>query len=248
MRRLVLLGASNVRRGLPAVVETARGAWGPDLEIFGAFGHGRSYGTRSCIPFRCLPGILECGLWEALAGSAPAQETAVVTDVGNDVVYGAPVPAILGWVGECLERLAARGAAIRVTGLPVARLRRVSPAEYLFFRTLFFRGSRVAWRRAIDAVGEVDAGIRRLAAGAGATIIDPPGDWYGADPIHVRRRDRAAAWAEILGVAKLPAPMPLGEALRLRAAAPDVRWLAGVERRRRQPAFAAPDGLRVALY
>lgn len=227
-------------------MQTARAAWGPNLEIFGAFGHGRSYGARSCIPFRCLPGILECGIWDALPEGG--ETTAVVTDVGNDVVYGAAVPAILGWVGECLARLAARGAAIRVTGLPVARLRRVSPAEYLFFRTLFFRGSRVPWRRAIDAVGEVDAGIRRLAAASGAAIVELPGEWYGADPIHIRRRNRATAWARILGVANLSAPMPLREALRLRAAAPDVRWLAGVERRRRQPAFAAPDGLRVALY
>ncbi len=227
-------------------MQTARAAWGSSLEIFGAFGHGRSFGARSCIPFRCLPGILECGIWDALPEGGEA--TAVVTDVGNDIVYGAPVPAILEWVGECLARLAARGAAIRVTGLPVARLRRVSPAEYLFFRTLFFRGSRVPWRTAIDAIGEVDAGIRWLAAASGAAIVELPGEWYGADPIHIRRRNRKAAWAQILGVADLSAPMPLREAARLRAAEPAIRWLAGFEQRREQPAFVGRDGARVSLY
>ena len=79
MTRLVLLGASNVRRGLPIVVETARAAW-PRLEILGAFGHGRSYGARSRVLVRELPAILDCGLWDALTARRD-DATAVVTDV-----------------------------------------------------------------------------------------------------------------------------------------------------------------------
>ncbi len=246
--RLVLLGASNVRRGLPVVVGTARAALGPDLEIFGAIGHGRSYGKRSCIPLRCLPGILESGIWEALARAAPAAETAVVTDVGNDIQYGADAASILGWVRECGARLAARRAALRITGLPLARLERVRPAEYVFFRTLFFRGSRVGRDQALRAAAAIDAGLRRLAGEIGATLVETSGDWYGADPIHIRRPKRREAWARILGVSEVRGPMGFRDAVRLRTAAPAVRWIAGFEQRRKQPSLAFPDGTRVSLY
>jgi hypothetical protein len=246
--RLVLLGASNIRRGLPIVVETAREAFGPELEILGAFGHGRSYGARSRIPFRCLPGILESGLWQALDGSSPAAESAVVTDVGNDILYGADAGAILGWVRGCVDRLTERRAAIRITGLPLARLRRTGASEYRFFRTMFFPASRVAHETALEAASEIDAGLRRLAEETGATIVEPRGDWYGVDPIHIRPRARRSAWGEILGVPAASARISFGETLRLRAAAPALRWLAGIERHRKQPSFVARDGTRVALY
>jgi hypothetical protein len=245
--RLVLLGASNVRRGLPTVVQTARAASGPGLEILGAFGHGRSYGGRSRVLIRELPGILDCGIWGALAPGG-GETKALITDVGNDVLYGHSAPAILAWVSECVSRLRLAGAAIRVTTLPLDRIRRVSPAEFLLFRTLFFPGSTVGWREAIETSGQLDAGLRDLAATARATLVEAPGGWYGTDPIHIRRRCRRAAWAEILGASHAAPPMSMGEAMRLRAAAPEVRWIAGREGRRRQPAFAAPDGLRVALY
>ena len=57
---------------------------------------------------RELPGITTCGLWDALAARPPARTAALVTDVGNDLLYGAPVAAILDWVAECLDRLAAQ--------------------------------------------------------------------------------------------------------------------------------------------
>ena len=85
---MVALGASNLTRGLQTVVSTARTAWGPDVQVVAALGHGRSYGATSAFLVRRLPGILRSGLWAELE-SAPAVPTkALVTDVGNDILYG----------------------------------------------------------------------------------------------------------------------------------------------------------------
>ena len=56
--RIVALGASNLTRGFQTLVSTARGAWGPYVEVLAALGHGRSYGAPSRLVFRTLPGIL----------------------------------------------------------------------------------------------------------------------------------------------------------------------------------------------
>ena len=246
MRRLVLLGASNVRRGLPVVVQTARAGGGTAFEIFGAFGHGRSYGKRSCIPFRCLPGILECGIWEALGRADRAESAAVITDVGNDLLYGEAPQTILGWVAECVRRLPA--ARTTITGLPLKGLEALGPGRYLLLRSIFFPSSRQTHRRVISAAEEVDAGLRALAAAAGARFVEPEPAWYGADPIHVRRTAFGTAWVRILGSPIASPPIARPEAIRLLFAAPERRWIFGIERRRAQPALVRRDGTRVFLY
>jgi hypothetical protein len=243
--RLVLLGASNVRRGLSAIVANARAAAESRLEIFGAFGHGRSYGKRSCIPFRCLPGILECGIWRVLEGAGPA-DCAVVADAGNDILYGESTATILGWISECIVRLAP--AAITVAGLPLPGLRGLSRRRFLFFRSVFFPSARRAYEDVIAGAEALDDGLRRLALRTGASFIEPGRDWYGADPIHVRRRSFSSAWSALLGVPARPDRLPVPSAVRLRLAAPERRWICGIERKKKQPAWTGAGGVRVSLY
>ena len=150
--RVVALGASNLTRGFRTVVAAAREAWGPDVEVLAALGHGRSYGGESRFLGRVRPGILQSGLWSELA--------------------------------------------------------------------------------------------RRP-------------EWYGFDPIHVRRRKWRTAWCEILlgeDAARAPAPEPatraaaLAETVRLYAMAPERSRVLGRERRVEQSGRALPSGGRVWLY
>src|SRR5262245_54573300 len=103
--RIVALGASNLTRGLQTVVSTARGTWGPGVEVLAALGHGRSYGARSHFVFRGLPGILDSGLWGELESRPHVATRALITDVGNDILYGFSPEQTLEWVGEALRRL-----------------------------------------------------------------------------------------------------------------------------------------------
>ena len=84
--RIVALGASNLTRGFQTVVSTARRAWGPEVEVLGALGHGRSYGAMSRFAMRTRPGILESELWTDLSRLPPAATRGLVTDVGNDLL------------------------------------------------------------------------------------------------------------------------------------------------------------------
>ena len=107
--RVVALGASNLTRGLPIVVSAARAGGGPDVEVLAALGLGRSYGMESRVLARTLPGILDSGLWKALAQRPRVPTRELVTDVGNDIVCGASPPRILQWVEESLVRLRRSG-------------------------------------------------------------------------------------------------------------------------------------------
>ncbi|GAG37532.1 unnamed protein product, partial [marine sediment metagenome] len=100
-----------------------------------ALGHGRSYGQTSCVLGRYLPGILECGLWRDLAQQPALPTRALVTDIGNDLVYHVPVEQVTRWVAECLERLAPHCDEIAISQLPLESVRRVGKGRYFIFRS-----------------------------------------------------------------------------------------------------------------
>lgn len=250
----MLLGASNVVRGLHVLLGVARGAWGRDLEVLAAIGLGRSYGTRSMVLGRVLPSVLESGLWDELDRRPHVPTRAVVTDVGNDILYTAPVPDIVRWVARCVARLRAHGADVIVTGLPLARVERLGPLGYAALKTIIFPRHRWLPRReALARARDVNAGLRGVAAEAGARFFEPRDEWYGLDPIHLRLGAWRRAWSCILagraeGLGEAGRPLGPLTAARLAAAPPALQWLFGSERRRAQPALTIPGGMTVSMY
>jgi hypothetical protein len=258
--RIILLGGSNLARGISTIVEIARltvrgvqGNGGP-VEYLIAKGHGRSYGKRSVVLGRGLPGIVECGLWDALDAGDERPTFALITDIGNDVAYGAEVRAIAGWVETCVERLAAARARIVMTALPMESLRKLSPARFKVARSILFPANRFSLDEALDRCAEVDERVRRVAAGRGVRLVEHDGGWYGLDPIHIRQRHLVAAWTGIMGAwADEPKTRiqvcrsPL-RWLRLRTLTPQRWWLLGSPRGRPQPAGRLADGSTVSLY
>jgi hypothetical protein len=252
-RRVVLLGASNVAKGLGTVVETAHRIWGRPLQLFAALGHGRSYGRASSVFGRQLPGIAECALWRDLAASEFGDTAALVTDIGNDLLYEEPVERIAAWIESCLDRLALAEARTVVTLLPVENLLTLSPARFRLMRAIFFPHSRISLAEVSARAHRLNERIERLAGARRFTAVSHRAAWYGLDPIHIRFQQRSHAWREILGAWSPaeniePAGNLLARTIRLRAIAPERRRLWGFEQRAPQPRARLRDGTTVAMY
>jgi len=247
--RAVLLGASNLTIGLRHALAAASARVGAPLEALAALGRGRSYGTDSWFLCRRLPGISSCGLWRALEDGGRRPTWALVTDVGNDLPYGATPESILGWVEQALDRLDAVGARTVITSLPLDNLRRIPAWQFELWRKLIFPLHRTS-REAILARAEgVDAGLRDLARRRGLALVEHQRGWYGADPIHVRRSRRASAWSAIL--APWGAQDPGASAARMPPAwtlVPERRWILGREGGRPQPCARLEDGTTLSLF
>ncbi len=256
MSRVVLLGASNVAIGFPSIVRQIAGGLPRPLELWAAFGHGRSYCADSRVLFRGLPGIDQCGLWDDLDRSAKAEPSptlALLTDIGNDLLYGSAPAAVSRRVESCLARLEAHGAEIVVTRLPLASVARLSAWRYHATRTLFFPRTKTGWPDMLERARELDEHVAALAGRFAARLVELPLAWYGFDPIHIRRRRRHEAWRTIFsgwasfgGNGALPRLGP-GDAIRLRTARPLERRLFGRAQRAAQPAFSW-NGISIRLY
>jgi hypothetical protein len=248
--RIVALGASNLTRGFQTVVGTARSVWGPDVEIFAALGHGRSYGATSRFVVRSIPAILTSGLWSELERHPPKATRGLITDVGNDILYGFSVERTLGWVEESLVRLRGMTQDIVLTDLPLASARRLSTLKFLAFRTVLVPSCRLSLAQVLDRAERVNEGLAQLAATYGASFFRLDPSWYGFDPIHIRPWLWRTAWRQILGV-RPETTSSRGsamESLRLYLMRPERRWLFGREQFTPQSGVVLRSGGRVWLY
>jgi hypothetical protein len=248
--RVVALGASNLTRGFQTVVSTSRSVWGPDVEVLAALGHGRSYGSPSNFMFRTLPSILKSSLWTELASRPPMATRGLVTDIGNDILYGFSVERTLGWVEEALVRLRSVTNDIVLTDLPLSSIRRLSNSKFLAFRSVLSPSCHLSLTEVIERAERVNEGLVHLSASYRTRFFRLDPAWYGFDPIHVRPSQWRSAWQQILGA------QPEGksgsgstiESVKLYFMRPERRWMFGMEQVTPQTGVALRSGGQVWLY
>ena len=253
-RRVIFLGASNLTRSFPTLVATALRTWGEPVEIMAAMGHGRSYGQDSAVLGRKISGIFPCALWQDLQKRPPLPTAALVTDIGNDLLYGVPPDRLLGWVENCLDRLSDLGATTVVTQMPIGSVEGLSEARFRFFRRLFFPRSRLTLADAKALVRSFNERLIYLGESRKLSVIPVSAAWYGFDPIHLKRRMLRRAWPELLaswrGASEpvVVANWSLWTTAYLATLAPWERSLFGIRRRAAQPSGRLVDGTTVSLY
>jgi hypothetical protein len=174
----------------------------------------------------------------------------LVTDVGNDILYGFSADQTLAWVAEALARLRRTTTDIIVTGLPLASIRRLSRSRFLLFRSILVPACRLSLAQVLERAERVDEGLGELALSNGAKFFPLNPDWYGFDPIHIRPSLWLSAWQEILGTKSPTGSVGLSrwEGVGLYFKPPERQWLFGVERLRPQANVELDSGGRVSLY
>lgn len=253
-KRVIVLGASNVSLNLPRIATMLRIEQVGDLELFVACGHGRSYGTTSRVLGRELCGIVSCELWPTVAERPKCPTSALITDVGNDILYGATPDQIMSWVGSAIDRCLAIGARVAITELPLQRVRLLGRRQFTVLRRLLFPRSNLSWPATLERVEELNQRLKELAHENSIHVVHQPRTWFGWDPIHVRRSARDEAFKTMLSAAtgvQWQAPrvaIPLafrGGSLRF---VPLERKIFGIIQRHPQPCLAMSDGFTAWSY
>jgi len=169
------------------------------LEIFAAHGHGRSFCQWSYVLHRGLPPVSDCEIWQSLREHPTVTQTwGLVTDVGNDLIYGRTVDEVFHNVEVVFEHLAELQAAMTFVRLPLERILMLSEFRYRVVKQMLFPGPTVPWAVISQRVIELDERVAALATSLNARVLTPRVTWYGIDPIHIRQSQRLAAWREIL--------------------------------------------------
>jgi hypothetical protein len=258
--RAVLLGASNLTLAWPRIMRLLQSRFAGPLDIYTAQGLGRSYVCdRSSMGLRQLPGILASELWQTLpaAMEQPVQTMGLLTDFGNDLLYGRRPEDIVRAAETVVERLRERfpECHLVVTRPPLQSVQTLGALRFVLSRTVLFPLSRLKLQEIKIMTDELDAGLCQLAKSHQVPLFQPRIDWYGIDPIHVRYRFQETAFAEMMklwpDISIPPEPnshiehhstehcatdqFAAEQLASGRRPTPGLRWLAGKPRRVAQP-------------
>jgi hypothetical protein len=253
-RRMILLGASNLVQSFPILVATVQSTWSAPVEIMAAMGHGRSYGQDTNVFGRKISGIFPCALWQDLQSRPSMPTAALITDIGNDLLYGVSVERLVDWVTRCVDRALEAGAEVVVTKLPIASLEGLGETRFRFFRRMFFPRSSLTLADALAHARAINDRLSSLEEMKKISVIPVSAEWYGLDPIHLTRYAKPIAWPTILSMwraADAPqrvATPSVWTAAYLASLAPWERSILGVTRRAAQPSGRLSDGTTISLY
>jgi hypothetical protein len=248
------LGASNLTRSFPTIVSTVRRTWSEPTEFMVAMGHGGSYWQHSAVFGRKISGIFPCALWRDLQIRPKLPTTALVTDIGNDFLYGATPERVLEEVERCLDRLAEAEAATIVTQLPADSIEALGERRFRLFRRLLFPRSVLTLADARRFVQEINGRLVELADAREISVIPVSAKWYGFDPIHIKRRSEREAWPTLLAAWRaanesFSAPRPSLAMIAYLATLAPLEWSQfGISRRAVQPCGRFHDGTTISLY
>jgi len=196
--RIILLGASNLTLSLRLVIHLMQQRFGTPGEVMAAIGHGRAYGVASQMLARGLPGIADCGLWPQLHSLEPRPTYALLTDIGNDILYESTPEQILRRIEWCISQLQQHSAQIVVTNLPMASIESLSEWRYIFFRTLFYPSCRLSHDETVIRARVVHCGLIDMASRLNFKLTEQEPVWFGLDGIHVNYWQRRAFYQHML--------------------------------------------------
>ena len=254
LNRIVLLGASNVTLAWPRIIRLLSSMFPEELEIYTAHGMGRSYcQERSGFALRQLPGILRSDLWEALPTTSEYSTAsfALITDLGNDLVYGRSPTEVADAAIETVKRIRKwnNNCRIVMTRPPVESVNHLGRLRFSVCKAALFPFSGLKLPATQQATQELDDNIVHLAGTLNIPLAQPQTDWYWLDPIHVRWKHQTAAFEQIM---RLWGQQPQSEHLRqtsklLTRPLANKRWVLGKERLTDQPVLRE-NGVRVFAY
>ena len=196
--RIILLGASNLTLSLRLVTHLMQQRLGGPSEILTAVGHGRAYGVFTQMLLRGLPAIANCGLWTQLAATEPRSTYALLTDIGNDILFELAPERILRSVEWCIAQLQQQSAHVVVTNLPMAAIESLSERRYTFFRNIFYPFSRLSRNETMSCARAVHVGLVDMASRLHFKLYEPEPIWFGWDGIHVNYWQRKAFYRDVL--------------------------------------------------
>jgi len=196
---LILMGASNLSRGCFALSRFMKVCLYPrKVQVLIATGPGRAYHAFGGLLSVKYPPIESSELFEKAQEQAEsgAQIIALVTDIGNDIMYGVPTGELITTLERVFERLQSLHSKIFYTPLPVASEEGIHPLTFYILRTLLFPYSRVPYDTAMAGIIEVNRFLRESACRYG-TMIPATEQFLGMDKIHYGWLRGHLAWSHV---------------------------------------------------
>ncbi len=199
---LLLLGASNLSRGCFAFSSFMKKNLSPrPVEVLIASGPGRGYcAIGGLLNAKYLP-ISTSDIFKVAQSKADSgcQVVALVTDIGNDIMYSVSLEKLIATFQQIFDRLESMNAEVFYTTLPAAFEGKVHPIWFYILRTLLLPFSRVSYDEATAGIVMVNKYLRESKA-EHRHLVAGMDHYLGFDEIHYGWLSARSAWSHLAEV------------------------------------------------
>jgi hypothetical protein len=199
---LVLLGASNLSRGCFAFARHLKACLHPhSVEVLIASGPGRGYYASGGLLNVVYPPIYSSDIFEVAQNKSESgtRVIALVTDIGNDIMYDVPTERLIETIQQIFARLQSMNAEIFYTTLPAAFEKKVHPVWFYILRSVLLPSSRVSYDKATAGIIAVNQFLRESAS-EHCHLIPDMDRYLGFDEIHYGWLRAHHAWSHVAKV------------------------------------------------
>lgn len=194
------MGASNLARGYSALVDCLSQCLHPQaIEVLHAMGPGRGYFAQGGVFNVSYAPIVLSGVLDAARKRQPhVQKTlALITDIGNDIMYNVAPEKIIACVKSVVQELEAMDADVFIHPIPMDIMEDVTERQFGVLRKVFFPRSPVTHSGAASAVQKINEFLRALAGGR-IHLLPGAKEHCGVDKIHYSVFRSHKAWSEVV--------------------------------------------------
>ena len=163
-----------------------------------AMGPGRGYVSRGGILNAIYSPILNCGIFEAVRKKRREnhQVVALITDIGNDIMYDVSPEKIIGGLQALFNALDEFEAKIFITPIPVDLENDISEFHFQMIRQVYFPKSSVKYFQASNNIKAINKFILQ-SSNQKMTVINDMKPFCGIDKIHYSIFKSQSAWSHI---------------------------------------------------
>ena len=196
----IFLGASNLARsfhGLKYCIE--RCIFPRPASFVHAMGPGRGYVSRGGILNAVYSPILNCGILEAVRNKKIKDQSvvALITDIGNDIMYGVSSEKIINGLQYLLNALGEFKTNIFITSIPVDLENDISELHFHIIRQIYFPKSPVKYSQASNNIKAINKFILQ-SSNKKITVINDMKQFCGIDKIHYSILKSQSAWSHVV--------------------------------------------------
>jgi len=197
----IFLGASNLARSFYGLKRCIRRCIFPRPASFvHAMGPGRGYVSRGGILNAIYSPILNCGILEAVRNKKIKDQSvvALITDIGNDIMYGVSSEKIINGLQYLLNSLGEFKTNIFITLIPVDLENDISELHFHIIRQIYFPKSPVKYSQASNNIKAINKFILQ-SSNKKITVINDMKQFCGIDKIHYSILKSQSAWSHVVG-------------------------------------------------
>jgi hypothetical protein len=206
----LLMGASNLARGYSMLTRHILSCFGKNkTEFLSALGPGRGFCSRGGMFNFNYPPIQDSLILEAAEKKSCDIRVVLITDIGNDLMYGVSADTLIESLDGLLERALLWNVEIFMTSIHVNLKKDVSKTAFFILKSLFYPGSSITYEETNLFIIKVNGYLEeKTEQNERVHLISGMESFAGADKIHYSLLKTHSAWKkvtdEICQVLKVP--------------------------------------------